>query len=107
MSSEWKIPQAWVPDCRDWLVMRLLLPRVSAHLQALDERAQGFRYERMVNDSLKEWQEAQVALNRPEGGWGLEKGHQSEQAQVLKLKLVSTSPAEWLGSGCRAVPAGI
>lgn len=33
--------------------------------EALGERAQGFRYERMVDDSLKEWQDAQVALSRP------------------------------------------
>lgn len=66
MNPEWKIPQAWVPDCRDWLVIRLLIPKVSAHLQALGERAQGFRCDRMVNDSLKEWQKAQVALSR----WG-------------------------------------
>ena len=27
MSPEWKIPQAWVPDCRDWLVIKAVYPK--------------------------------------------------------------------------------
>lgn len=53
----------------------------------------------MVNDSLKEWQEAQVPLNRPGGGWSWERGHKNKQTQFLRLDLVSLWPAGWLGSG--------